>query len=97
VLQLFYNTKGVLLTVIESLRWLNNDRGVDSGFLASYLSAGFGRLFRYLAFIPIGWMIVQILRQHWRKTANTSPTTLSEIYASNQFTSINEQIYSSCD
>jgi hypothetical protein len=43
------------------------------------------------------WRIVQILRQRWRKTTNTAPTTLSAIRASSQSAIINEQFYSTCD
>jgi hypothetical protein len=38
-----------------------------------------------------------ILHQHWRKTTNTAPTTLSAIQASRQSNFINEQLYSTCD
>jgi hypothetical protein len=39
--------------------------------------------------LPIGWMIVQILRQRRRKTTNTELTTLSGIQSSSQSTYIN--------
>jgi hypothetical protein len=37
---------------------------------------GLGHFFRYRPLLPIGWRIVQILRQRWRKTTNTKPTIL---------------------
>jgi hypothetical protein len=42
--------------------------------------------------LPIGWRIVQILRQRRRKTTNTAPTTLSAIQAASFFTFINAQL-----
>jgi hypothetical protein len=48
--------------------------------------------FRYLPLIPIGWSIVQILRQRCRKTTNAAPTNLSAIQASSQSTSTNKQL-----
>jgi hypothetical protein len=47
--------------------------------------------------LPIGWRIVQILRQRRRKTTNTAPTTLSAIQTASQSTLINELLYSTCD
>jgi hypothetical protein len=41
--------------------------------------------FRYRPFLPIGWCIVQILRQHRGKTSTTAPTTLSAIQAAIHF------------
>ncbi len=35
--------------------------------------------FRYRPLLPIGWKIVQILRQRRRNTTNTAPTTFSAI------------------
>jgi hypothetical protein len=40
--------------------------------------------FRYRPMLPIGWRIVQILRQHRSKTTNTAPTTLCTILYKNQ-------------
>jgi hypothetical protein len=78
------------------LPWLYNVSGVylllSQGFLASYLSAGFGRFLQVSALAPIGWRIVQILRQRLRKTTNTATnTTPSAIQAASQSTFINEQ------
>jgi hypothetical protein len=49
--------------------------------------------------LPIGWRIVQILRQRQRKTTNKVPTTFSAIpvQGSSKSTFINEQLYSTCD
>jgi hypothetical protein len=58
---------------------------------------GLGYFFRYRPLLPIGWRIVQILRQRQRKTTNTAPTTLGAIQAASQssFSSfINGQLYS---
>jgi hypothetical protein len=50
--------------------------------------------FRYhQPLFPIGWRMVQILRQRQRNTTNTTPATLSAIQASSQSTFSNEQIY----
>ncbi len=70
--------------------------GLNPGFLASYWSAGSGHFFRYRPLLPIGWRIVQILRQRRRKTTNTAPTTLTAIQASSQSTLINAQLYFIC-
>jgi hypothetical protein len=53
--------------------------------------------FRYHPLLPIGWRIVQILRQRRGTTTNTAPTTPSAIQAASQSTFINEQLYSTCD
>jgi hypothetical protein len=58
---------------------------------------GLEDFFRYRSLLPIGWRIVQILRQHRRKTTNTAPTTNSAIQAASQSTFIKEQLYSTCD
>jgi hypothetical protein len=47
--------------------------------------------------LPIGWRIVQILRQRRGKTTNTAPATLNAIKEASQSTFINEQFYSTCD
>jgi hypothetical protein len=78
---LLYNAKSVLLAVNASLRWLNNVSGVYLTQL-SLLPIGQQHLvgfFRYRPLLPIGWRIVQILRQ--RQGTNTAPTTLSAIQA----------------
>ncbi len=49
--------------------------------------------FKYRPWLPIGWRIVQILRQRRGKTTNTAPTTLSTIQASSQSTFAIEQSY----
>jgi hypothetical protein len=48
--------------------------------------------FRYRPFLPIGWRIVQILRQRRGKTTNAGPNILSTIQAASQSTFIKEQI-----
>jgi hypothetical protein len=53
--------------------------------------------FRYRPFLPIGWRIVQILRQRREKTTNTAPTNLCAIQAARQSIFIIEQIKSTCD
>ncbi len=45
---------------------------------------GLRYFFRYQPLLHIGWRIVQILRQHRRKTTNTAPTTFSEIQSASQ-------------
>jgi hypothetical protein len=52
---------------------------------------------RYRPLLPIGWRIVQILRERQRKTTNTAPTTLSAIQAASQSLSIHNLQYSTCD
>jgi hypothetical protein len=47
--------------------------------------------FRYRPLLPIGWRIVQILRQCRRKTTKTATTSLRAIKAASQSTWINEQ------
>jgi len=47
--------------------------------VATLCTLWLGHFFWYLPVLPIGWRILQILRQRWRKTTNTAPTTLSEI------------------
>jgi hypothetical protein len=65
--------KSVYLPVNASLRWLNNIGGVYLTQV-SLLLIGLQDLpdfFRYRPFLPIGWRIVQILRQRRGKTTNT--------------------------
>jgi hypothetical protein len=73
-------------------------RVLSSGFLASFWSTiGLVDFFRYRPLLPIGWRIVQILRQRRRKTTNSAPTTLSAIQAASQSTFVNTQLYATCD
>ncbi len=65
-----------------SLRWLNNAVGMHL-IQVSFLLIGqqcLGHFFRSRPLLPIGWRIVQILRQRRRKTTNIAPTTLSRPY-----------------
>jgi hypothetical protein len=55
---------------------------------------GMVHFFRYRPLLPIGWMIVQILRQRRRKTTNTAPTSFSAIQAPRKFSFIDEQFTS---
>ncbi len=94
MLQLFSNAKSVFLEVNVSLRWLTN---VSSLYLVQVFllligQQGLGDFFRYRSLLPIGWRIVQILRQR-----RTAPTTLSAIQAASKSTFINEQLYFTCD
>jgi hypothetical protein len=70
------NAKSLFLVVNASLRWLNNVSGVYFVQVSLLLigQQGLGHFFRYHPLLSIGWRIVQILRQHQRKTANTAPT-----------------------
>jgi hypothetical protein len=54
---------------------------------------GLRHIFRYRPLLPIGWNIVQILRQRRRKTTNTALATFSAIQASCQSTFIDAQLY----
>jgi hypothetical protein len=83
---MIYNTKSAFLAVNASLRWLNN---VISWYLAQVSLLLIGQQVSVL--LPIGWRIVQILRQHRRKTTNIAPATLSAIQEETQFTFINAQ------
>ncbi len=58
---------------------------------------GLGLVFTYRPLLPIGWRIVQILRQRRWKTTNTAPATFSAIQASSKSTLINAQLYSTYD
>jgi hypothetical protein len=64
-----------------SLCWLNNVSGVYLIQLSLLFicQQGMGHFFRYWPLLPIGWRIVQVLRQRRRITTNTAPTTLSVI------------------
>jgi hypothetical protein len=91
--------KNCICVVIVSLLWLNNVGGVYL-IQVSFLLIGPQGLvdfFRYRPLLPIGWRILQILRQRRRKTTNTAPAALSDIEASSQSTFINEQLYCTCD
>ncbi len=73
--------KNVFRIVNASLRWLNNVWHVlNPGILAFYwildISSGIGP-----CMLPIGWRIVQMLRQRQRKTTNAESVTLSAIQA----------------
>jgi hypothetical protein len=61
----FYNAKSVFLPVNASLRWLNNVSGVylTQVSLLLIVQQDLVDFFRYRPFLPIGWRIVQILRQ----------------------------------
>ncbi len=74
-----YNSKSVFLVVNASLRWLNNVSGVHLVQVSLLLvgQQGLGDFYRYRPLLPIGWRIVQILRQHRRKAASTAPTNHS--------------------
>jgi hypothetical protein len=67
------------------------------GFLAFYGQQDLGHFFRYRPLLPIGWKIMQILRQRRRKKTNTAPATLIATQAGSQSTFINAQLYSTCD
>ncbi len=58
---------------------------------------GLGHFCKYQPLLPIGFRIVQILRQRRRKTTSTAPTALSVIQAVTQSIFINEHLYSTCD
>ncbi len=87
------------LAVNASLRWLNDVIGVYLVRISLLLigQQGLGDFFRYRPLFPIGWRIVQILRQRRRKTTNTAPTTLNAGQAASQSTFISEQLNSTCD
>jgi hypothetical protein len=93
--------KRVFLGVNASLRWLNIISGVYEYLVKVSLlligQRGLGHFFRYRPLLPIGWRIVQILRQCRRKTSNTARTALSAIQAASQSTFISEQLCSTCD
>jgi hypothetical protein len=67
------NAKSVFLAVNASLVWLINVIGVYLAQVSVPLigQQGLGDFFRYRPLFPIGWRIVQILRQCLRKTTNT--------------------------
>ncbi len=87
------------LTVNASIPWPNNVSGMYlvQVFLLLIGQQGLGDFLRYRPRLPIGWGVVQILRQRRRKTTNTAPSTLSAVQAASQSTSINELLYSNCD
>ncbi len=77
----------MFLAVNASLRWLNNV-GVYC-VQVSMLLIGQQGFFWYRPLLPIGWRIVQILRQRRRRTTNTAPTTICAIQAAGQSTFVN--------
>jgi hypothetical protein len=96
---MIYNAKSVFLAVNLSLRWLNN---VSCLYLVQVSLLHIGRkglidFFRYRPLLPIGWRIVQLLRQRRRITTNTAPIALGAIQASSQSTFINAQLYLTCE
>jgi hypothetical protein len=64
---IFY-AKSVFLAVHASLHWLNNVSGMYlvQIFLLLICQLGLGHFFMYQPLLPIGWRIVQMLRQHKR-------------------------------
>jgi hypothetical protein len=93
------NAKSVFLAVNAISRWLNN---VLMWYLVQVSlllisQHGLGHFIWYRPLLPIGWRIVHILRQRWRKTTNTVPTTLSAVQAASQSTFISALLYSMCD
>jgi hypothetical protein len=87
------------LAVNASLRWLKNVIGVYLVWVSLLLigQQGLVDFFRFRPLLPIGWRIVQILRQRQKKTTNTAPTTLYAGQAASQSTFISEQLNSTCD
>ncbi len=85
-----------LMRVWIGLMMLSAYTVLSPGFLASY---GYRDLHfvRYRPLLPIGWRIVQIVRQRRRKMANTAPTTLCAIQAASYSTLFKAQLYSICD
>jgi hypothetical protein len=81
------------------LRWLNNVTGVFLVEVSLLLigQQGLGHFFRHRSLLPIGWRIVQILRQRWMKMTNAAPTNLSAIQAASQSTFVNALLYYTCD
>jgi hypothetical protein len=79
----FEDAESLFLAIIASLHWLNNVSGIYLIQVSLLLIGQNG------SSLPIGWRIVQILRQQLRKTSNTAPTTLGAIKASSQSTFIN--------
>jgi hypothetical protein len=96
---MIYNAQSVFLAVNASLYRLNNVSGVYlvQVSLLRIGQQGLVDFFWHRPVLPIGWRIVQILRQRRRITTNTAPTNLRVIQASSQSTSVNEQLYSSSD
>jgi hypothetical protein len=70
-----FAAKNVLYAVNASLHWLNNVSGV---YLIQLIigQQGLVDFFSYRPLLPIGWSIVQILRQCRRKATNTAPSLL---------------------
>jgi hypothetical protein len=83
------NAESVFLVVNASLQWLNKARRVNiAQFSLLFISRhSLQDFFRNRPLLPIGWRIVQILRQHQRKTTNTVPNILGAIQAARQSTS----------
>jgi hypothetical protein len=75
-------------TINASLCWLKNVVGMylDQVHLLLIGQRGLGHFIRYWPLLPIGWRIVQILRQHGKKTTSIAPTNLSAIQAASQST-----------
>ncbi len=66
---MIYKAKCVFLAINASLRWLNNVSGMNLIQVSLLLigQQGLGHFFRCRPLLPIGWRIVQILRQRLRK------------------------------
>jgi hypothetical protein len=78
------------LAVSANLLWLNDVIGVYLVRVSLLLigQQGLEDFFRFPPLLPIGWRIVQILRQRRRKTTNTAPTSQDKQHA-NPLLSVN--------
>ncbi len=85
-----YSAIYIFIPVNASLGWLNNIRGVYLVQITSLFigQQGLGHFFRHRPLPPVGWRIVQILRQRRRKPTNTASTTLNSIQATNPLLSM---------
>ncbi len=85
---------------LTRVRWLNNVVGVhlDQVSLLLIGQQGLKHLFMYRPLLPIGWRIVQILRQRWRKQPIQHQLLLVQYkQQANPLLSIPTQLYSTCD
>jgi hypothetical protein len=89
---MIYHAKCVFLEVNESLRGL-----IMLAALLFIGHQGLGHSTGNGPCFPLAGGLSKYLHQHWSKTTNTAPTTLSATQVANQSTLINAKLYSTCD
>ncbi len=95
MLLLFYNANSVFLAVNARLCWFDNVKGVYlvQVFLILIGQLGLGHFHRCRPLLPIGWRIVQILRQRQKENDHYSAKPLLMQYKQQASTLLSRHNY----